>query len=82
MGPKTDPHCKLNDAEIATIAIMASTAFYELIVTQFATERERFNYFMHENPDALEAQLRAGEEKARAIANQTLARVREKLGFN
>ena len=60
----------------------AKKAFYELVVTQFATERERFNYFMHENPDALEAQLRAGEEKARAIANQTLARVREKLGFN
>ena len=28
MGPKTDPHCKLNDAEIATIAIMAAITFY------------------------------------------------------
>ena len=28
MGPKTDPHCKLNDAEIATTAIMAAISFY------------------------------------------------------
>ena len=28
MGPKTHPHCKLDDAEIATIAIMASISFY------------------------------------------------------
>ena len=28
MGPKTDPHCKLNDAQIATIAIMAVISFY------------------------------------------------------
>ena len=26
MGPKTDPHCKLNDDQIATIAIMAAIA--------------------------------------------------------
>ena len=28
MGPKTDLHCKLNDAEIATIAIIAAISFY------------------------------------------------------
>ena len=28
MGPKTDPHCKLNDAEIATTALMAALFFY------------------------------------------------------
>ena len=28
MGPKTDPHCKLNDAEIATIAVIAAISFY------------------------------------------------------
>ncbi|GAB3807607.1 IS982 family transposase [Spirosoma humi] len=28
MGPKNDPHCKLNDAEVATIANMAAIAFY------------------------------------------------------
>ncbi|UFH54047.1 tryptophan--tRNA ligase [Spirosoma sp. KNUC1025] len=60
----------------------AKKAFYELILTKFATERERFNYYMVENPDALEAELKAGEEKARAIAERTMTRVREKLGFN
>jgi len=28
MGPKTDAHCKLNDAEIITTALMAALAFY------------------------------------------------------
>lgn len=28
MGPKTDPHCKLNDAEIVTTAIIAALSFY------------------------------------------------------
>lgn len=59
----------------------AKKALYELIIAQFATERERFNYYMIENPDALEAELQAGEEKARAVASKTIARVREKLGF-
>lgn len=60
----------------------AKKALYELIIAQFAKERERFNFYMHENPDALEAELRAGEEKARIVAGQTIRRVREKLGFN
>lgn len=28
MGPKVDAHCKLNDAEIATIAVIAALSFY------------------------------------------------------
>nr|WP_227687285.1 hypothetical protein [Spirosoma arboris] len=28
MGPKTDPHGKLNDAEVATTALMAALSFY------------------------------------------------------
>lgn len=59
----------------------AKKAFYELIITQFTTERERFNYYMTENPEALEAELRAGEEKARDVAGKTIAKVREVLGF-
>ena len=59
----------------------AKKAFYELIISQFADERERFNYYMTNN-DALEAELQAGEEKARAVAGRTIARVREKLGFS
>ncbi len=58
----------------------AKKAFYELLLERFATERERFNFYMNNN-DALEAELRAGEEKARAVASQTIQRVREKLGF-
>jgi tryptophanyl-tRNA synthetase len=34
------------------------------------------------NNDALEAELQAGEEKARAVAGQTIARIRDKLGFS
>ncbi|GAB3946603.1 tryptophan--tRNA ligase [Spirosoma harenae] len=60
---------------------MAKKAFYELILSQFATERERFNYYITNN-DALETELQAGEEKARVIAGKTIARVREKLGFS
>ncbi|GAB3893608.1 tryptophan--tRNA ligase [Spirosoma agri] len=60
----------------------AKKALYELILSQFATERERYNYYITENPDALEAELQAGEEKARAVAGKTITRVREKLGFN
>ena len=59
----------------------AKKAFYELLLERFATERERFNYYMTNN-DALEAELQAGEEKARAVAGQTIARVRGKLGFS
>ncbi|QJD79443.1 tryptophan--tRNA ligase [Spirosoma rhododendri] len=61
---------------------MAKKALYELIVDKFSAERERFNHYYHENPGALEDELRKGEEKARAIAGQTIRRVREKLGFN
>ena len=60
----------------------AKKALYELILTQFGTERERFTYYMTENPEALENELQRGEEKARAVAGQTIERVREKLGFN
>jgi len=60
----------------------AKKDLYELIITRFANERELFNYYLHENPEALETELRNGEEKARAIASQTIQRVREVLGFN
>lgn len=58
----------------------AKKVLYELLIERFVTEREQFMYYM-ENDEALEAELRAGEEKARAVASQTLARVREKMGF-
>ncbi|RRB07035.1 tryptophan--tRNA ligase [Larkinella rosea] len=59
----------------------AKKELYELIISQFAKPRELFTYYM-ENEEALENELRLGEEKARAIASQTIKRVREKLGYN
>ena len=59
----------------------AKKVLYELLVERFVTERERFNYYM-DNNDALEAELQAGEEKARAVASRTIQRVRDVLGFS
>ncbi len=58
----------------------AKKELYELIISTFATERERFDFYMTHN-DELERELRTGEEKARFVAGQTIGRVREKLGF-
>ncbi len=59
----------------------AKKVLYELLIERFTAEREQFNYYM-DNDDALEAELRAGEEKARAVASQTIRRVRDVMGFN
>ena len=58
----------------------AKQALYEVIVETFATERERFIYYTN-HPDEVETILQQGAEKARAVANRTLKRVREKLGY-
>lgn len=50
------------------------------ILTRFATERERYQHFM-DNPEEVDAHLKAGADKARAVAKKTLERVREKLGM-
>jgi tryptophanyl-tRNA synthetase len=59
----------------------AKTALFELIMETFRTQRERFDYYMS-NPDLLEAELQKGEAKAREVAQQTLQKVKEKLGFS
>jgi len=59
----------------------AKKALFELILEVFAEPRQRFDYFMN-HPDALEAELQRGEEKARKVASQTIERVRTVLGFN
>ncbi|WP_266366077.1 tryptophan--tRNA ligase [Tellurirhabdus rosea] len=59
----------------------AKKALYELMLDVFAEPRQRYDYFMN-NPDALEAELQRGETKAREVASQTIARVREVLGFS
>lgn len=58
----------------------AKQALFELITEKFKTEREKYNYYMAHLEEVDEA-LFAGAEKARAIANGVLARVRGKLGF-
>lgn len=59
----------------------AKKELYELLIERFAPERERFAELMADGNDELERELRAGEEKARAVARQTISRVRSVLGF-
>lgn len=59
----------------------AKKELYELILAKYAIERERFDFYMA-NDDELEKVLREGEEKARAVARQTIERVRTVMGFN
>jgi tryptophanyl-tRNA synthetase len=58
----------------------AKTALYELILAKFGKQRETYNYYMS-NRAELDARLKEGADKARVIANATLKRVRQKLGF-
>lgn len=58
----------------------AKQALYEVIVDRFAKERQIFNDYIA-NPDEIDRILRKGAEKARVIGSQTLATVRQKLGF-
>ena len=58
----------------------AKQALYELIIETFATQRERFNYYI-ENKEEIDKALAIGAEKAHTIANEVLARVRTKVGY-
>jgi len=58
----------------------SKTALLELILEEFGEAREKFDHYMA-NPDEVAAALKVGAEKARPIAQATLSRVREKLGF-
>ena len=58
----------------------AKQALYELILERFAKERQKFNYFM-EHPQEIEICLAKGADRARAIANEVLLRVRNKVGY-
>ena len=58
----------------------AKQAFYELLITKYAKERELYQHYMsnlHEIDDA----LAVGAKKAKKVAHEVLARVREKLGY-
>jgi tryptophanyl-tRNA synthetase len=58
----------------------AKQALFELICETFKTEREKYNYYINNLPE-VDALLKIGAEKAAAVANGVLSRVREKLGF-
>lgn len=58
----------------------AKQELFELILSKYEKQRELFNHYM-EHTDELNQKLENGEEKARAIAQQVLARVKAKLGF-
>jgi len=58
----------------------AKTELLELLWEKYAKEREIFNFYM-QNPHELEKRLAEGEQKAKKVAEATLARVRNVLGF-
>lgn len=58
----------------------AKQALYELIMDLFSKPRETYNHYMT-HPDELEAILLAGANKAGAVADNVLTRVRSKLGY-
>jgi tryptophanyl-tRNA synthetase len=59
----------------------AKQALFELICEKFKTEREKYNYYIS-NRAELDDILKTGAEKAGAIADSVLKRVRVKLGFS
>jgi len=58
----------------------AKQALYELILRRFATERERFNFYMNNLPE-IDAQLAIGAQRAQAYGAGVLAIVRQKVGY-
>ncbi|AWM13711.1 tryptophan--tRNA ligase [Flavobacterium sediminis] len=58
----------------------AKQALFELVVEKFATQREKYHYYMN-NLEEVDKLLLAGAEKASAIGGNVLRRVREKLGY-
>ncbi len=58
----------------------AKQAVFDLIMTRFKTERERFIHFI-ENRNEVDAALAMGAEKAKQIADEVLKRVRKTVEF-
>lgn len=58
----------------------AKTALFELIKERFAKERQIFDYYMAHLPE-LNSKLEEGENKAKIVSQNTLDKVRSKLGF-
>jgi tryptophanyl-tRNA synthetase len=58
----------------------AKTELLNLILTKFASPREKYNLYMNDKA-LLDQKLAIGAEKARKVAKETLKRVRSKLGY-
>lgn len=58
----------------------AKQALFELICENFATEREKYNYYIS-HLDEVEEILQQGAKKASKVANEVLLRVRSKIGY-
>lgn len=58
----------------------AKTALYELILEKFATHRAKYDHLMN-NKQEIDDALSIGTAKARAIASETLKRVRKAVGY-
>jgi tryptophanyl-tRNA synthetase len=58
----------------------AKQALYELILEQFKSPRDKFNYYMNHLNEVDDA-LALGAEKAKKVADTVLARVRNRLGY-
>ncbi len=58
----------------------AKQELFELITKKFAKQRERYNYYMN-NLAEVDQALAIGAEKAKAVADEVLNRVRVKVGY-
>nr|WP_294859257.1 tryptophan--tRNA ligase [uncultured Fluviicola sp.] len=58
----------------------AKNALLELILNKFSTERQKYNELM-EDKSQIDKALEIGASKARIIAQETLKRVRNKVGY-
>ncbi len=58
----------------------AKQALFELVIEKYATQRERYNYYMDKLEKVDEA-LAIGASKAKEVADEVLGRVRERVGY-
>jgi len=58
----------------------AKQAFFELLITKYAKERELYNHYMN-NLHEIDEALAVGAAKAKKVAQGVLRRVRKKLGY-
>lgn len=58
----------------------AKQELFDIILDRFSSERQRYDELMNDKP-TLDRALEIGAKKARVVAQATLKRVREKLGY-